>query len=270
MSIKNSIRAKPKTILFDWHATLVDTHDAMYHAVDDVLPLLNGLGLMERMVKTRDSKTLEDAKLVKYVRENARLHPKIKVDRRISRTDIFQVLFGNDEEAKKMVHHEFDQAYRNYFGQVHPLEEDIEQMLKALQALKIKIGVLTNRNREFMQHELAIVNGTGWEKYFQTVVCGDDVQRRKPAPDQILKALQDLGEQPNPHCWYLGDSTTDVVAAKEAKVTAIFYNGVDWDQKWIDKIFPSTVAHPHRPDAVISNFKEFMHLVRFEVFATAE
>lgn len=270
MSNKHSIRAKPKTILFDWHATLVDTHDAMYHAVDDVLPLLSKLGLIERMVKTKDSKTLEDAKLVKYVRENSCLHPKIKIDRRISRTDIFQVLFGSDEEAKKIIHHEFDQAYRNYFGQVHPLEEDIERMLEDLCALNIKIGVLTNRNREFMEHELAIVNGTGWEKYFQTVVCGDDVQKRKPAPDQILKALIALGEPPNAHCWYIGDSTTDIIAAKEAKVTAIFYNGVVWDEEWIDKIFPCTVAHPHRPDAVISNFKELMHLVRVEVFASAE
>jgi phosphoglycolate phosphatase len=36
MSILRLPHAKPRTILFDWHATLVDTRDAMYHAVDDV------------------------------------------------------------------------------------------------------------------------------------------------------------------------------------------------------------------------------------------
>lgn len=28
----------PEIILFDWHATLVDTSEALYHALDDVLP----------------------------------------------------------------------------------------------------------------------------------------------------------------------------------------------------------------------------------------
>ena len=28
---------RPRVLLFDWHATLVDTMDAMYYALDDVL-----------------------------------------------------------------------------------------------------------------------------------------------------------------------------------------------------------------------------------------
>ena len=270
MSIVDIPKTSPKTILFDWHATLVDTHDAMYHAIDEVLPKLRELKLINRLVKTEDSKTLEDAKLVKYVREHYKLHPKIKSDRKVSRTDIFQVLFGSDQEAKKTVHYAFDQAYRNYFGEVHPFEEGIEEMLFDLIELNLNVGVLTNRNREFMEHELAVVNGTGWQQFFHTVVCGDDVSHRKPAPDQILKALEDLGVEPGADCWYIGDSTTDIIAAKEANVTGIFYNGAGWNQEWIDKIFPGTVSHPHRPDGVIQDFKELMHLVRVEVFAVSE
>ena len=270
MSIVDVPYAAPKVVLFDRHATLVDTHDAMYHAIDDVLPKLHELNVIDRLVKTEDSKTLEDAKLVKYVRENYRLHPKLKADRKVSRTDIFQVLFGNDEEAKKLVHQAFDQAYRNYFGVVHPLEEGIEKMLEDLHELNLKVGALTNRNREFMMHEISVVNGVGWEKYFHTIVCGDDVEKRKPAPDQIIRALEELGESPDTHCWYIGDSTTDIIAAKEANVTGIFYNGAGWDKEWIDKIFPGTVSHPHRPDAVVNNFKELMHLIRMETFAVSE
>ena len=99
MSIVEIPKTPPKIILFDWHATLVDTHDAMYHAIEDVLPKLEELHLIDRMVSTENSKTLEDAKLVKYIRENYQLHPKLKADRKVSRTDIFQVLFGSDEEA---------------------------------------------------------------------------------------------------------------------------------------------------------------------------
>ena len=84
MSILQLPHAKPEAILIDWHATLVDTHDAMYHAVDDMLPDFHTLGLMDRMVAPEDSKTPEDARLVAYVREFAKLHPKVKADRKIS------------------------------------------------------------------------------------------------------------------------------------------------------------------------------------------
>ena len=84
----------PRVVLFDWHATLVDTLDAMYHAVDDVLPRLPELGLMDALISHDQAKTPEDARLVDYVREHRQLHPKIKAERRISRTDIFEVLLG--------------------------------------------------------------------------------------------------------------------------------------------------------------------------------
>ena len=270
MSILDIPNASPSIMLFDWHATLVDTHDAMYHAVDDVLPKLSELGLVERLVKTEDSKTLEDAKLVKYVRDNAELHPKVKSERKISRTDIFQVLFGEDQEAKVIAHHAFDQAYRNYFGNVKPFEEGVEKMLQDLHQLELKVGALTNRSREFMEKELDLVSEDGWGQYFNTVVCGDDVKKRKPAPDQIFKSLENLSEEPNLHCWYVGDSTTDIIAAKEAGITGIFYNGANWTEEWLNKIFPGTVTHPHRPDAVVNNFRELMHVVRKQIFMVSE
>src|SRR3546814_14795667 len=74
MSILQIPHAHPSVILFDWHATLADTMDAMYYALDDVMPRLAPLGLIERLVPSGKSKTIEDARLVKYVRENARLH----------------------------------------------------------------------------------------------------------------------------------------------------------------------------------------------------
>ena len=262
--------APPKVILFDWHATLVDTLDAMYHAVDDVIPKLSELELIDRLIKIEDCKTLEDAKLVKYVIENQRLHPKIKSARKISRTDIFEVLFGPDQEAKKIAHQAFDHAYRNYFGEVKPFEDCVESMLEELYRLQLKVGVLTNRSREFMMHELDVVNETGWRKYFQTVVCGNDVTHRKPDPEQILVALGHLEVDPSLDCWYVGDSTTDIIAAKRAGVTAVFYNGAGWDTEWIDKIFPGTVKHPHKPDTVVNNFREFMHLVRLDIAAVSE
>ena len=251
----------PDVILFDWHATLVDTHEAMYHAVDDVLLKFGELGLLDRMTKDGHSKIDEDAKLVEYVRNNLRLHPKIKAEQKISRTDIFEVLFDADEEAKAIAHEEFNKCYRNHFGEIYPFEEGIEEMLITLRSHGIKLGVLTNRNREFLEHEINVIHVEGWGHLFDTVVCGDDVEKRKPAPDLILKALDNLGMGPGSDCWYVGDSTTDTIAAKEAGVTNIFYNGAQWDAVWLNKIFPTTNRHPHKPDAVINNFSELLQLV---------
>ncbi len=261
MSILKLPRARPATLLFDWHATLVDTRDAMYHAVDDVLPKLVELGLIERLVPAEDSRTVEDAKLVKYVRENARLHPKIKSERKVSRTDIFEVLFGPDHEAKRIAHQEFDNCYRKHVGRVDPLEQGIPELLARFRQANIRLGLISNRKREYMEHEVANVAGENWRPLFDTMVCGDDVAHRKPWPDLLIMAMQNLGVKADTACWYVGDSTTDVIAAKEARVTAIFYNGAGWGQNWIDKIFPGTVRHPHKPDAVINHFSELSTLV---------
>lgn len=252
----------PDIVLFDWHATLADTMDAMYYALDEVLPRIEELGLVERLVPEGQSKTPEDAKLVRYAREHARLHPKIKAQRKISRTDIFEVLFGADEEAKAIAHREFDRHYERFFGPVKPLEPEARERLAELRALGLRLGVLSNRKRQFTAHELYTIDASGWHELFDTVVCGDDVARRKPHPDLILKALADLRAQADAHCWYVGDSTTDVVAAKEAGVTAVFYNGAGWDAAWLRKIFPRSARFPHAPDLVIRNLQELVEIAK--------
>ncbi len=254
--------ARPHILLFDWHATLVDTMDAMYLAVEEVIPRLREEGLIEHLVPASQARSVEDARLLQYVRQHERLHPKISSDRRISRTDIFEILFGADEDAKRRAHAIFDRAYGKRFGAVRPMEASITAVLEDFRALGLRTGVLSNRRREYMAHELWAVEDGRWVALFDTMICGDDVARRKPAPDLILKALDSLEAQASPQCWYLGDSTTDIIAAKQAGVTALFYNGAGWDQAWLDKIFPGSARHPHRPDAVVASFTELRALVR--------
>ena len=252
---------RPAVILFDWHATLVDTLDAMYHAVDDMLPDFHKLGLMDRMVAPEDSKTPEDARLVAYVREFAKLHPKVKADRKISRTDIFEVLFGEDQDAKQIAHKAFNHHYRNHYGTVKAFEPRVREMLEGLRKLGILVGVITNRDREFFEHELAALEDTGWTHLFDVNVCGDDTPLRKPHPDQLLLAVQKLDYPPDPSVWYVGDSTTDIIAAKRAGMTAVFFNGAQWDLPWLNRIFPGTHKHPDKPDVVVNDFSEFWALV---------
>ena len=259
---------KPEVILFDWHATLADTLTAMYRAVDDMLPRLEQLGLADRLVDPAQSKNEDDARLVHYVQKNYMLHPKIKAARKISRTDIFEVLFGNDEEAKHIAHNAFSQCYRNHCGYAEPLEPGVRDMLEHVKRSGVITGVLSNRDREFLERELDRIEGTGWRHLFDTIVAGDDTEHRKPAPDPILAALKHLKQPANEHAWYVGDSTTDITSAKAARIVGVFYNGAQWSEAWINRIFPGTPAYPHKPDAIVDNFDEFINLLRISLKTT--
>jgi phosphoglycolate phosphatase len=232
----------PRVLLFDWHATLVDTLDAMYRAMDDTLPELNALGLLDKMVDPADSRSPDDAKLVLYVQSFNRLHPKIRADRKISRTDIFEVLFGNDEETKQRAHRIFTKHYRAHFGDVQPFEPKVRDVLVALRRLGLATAVITNRDREFFLHELAVVDRTGWTDLFDALVCGDDTPLRKPHPEQLLLAIDMLGQRAAADVWYVGDSTTDIVAAKRAGITGVFLTVRSGICRGCRKFFPVTVG----------------------------
>jgi len=251
----------PKIILFDWHATLVDTLDAMYHAVDDMIPEFEQLGLIDKLITPGQSKSPEDAKLVNHVRHYRELHPRVKIDRKISRTDIFEVLFGDDQEAKQIAHRTFTHHYRNHFGTVLPFEPNVKSMLMGLRNIGLRIGIITNRDREFFSEEVQRVEETGWATLFDVDICGDDTEKRKPFPDQVIKACEHVGCATTKDVWYVGDSTTDIIAANAAGVTSVFFNGAQWDQAWLQKIFPGNERYPDKPEVVVNDFSEFWALV---------
>ena len=60
------------------------------------------------------------------------------------------------------------------------------------------------------------------------IVDGSHVEHAKPAPDLLLLAAEQLGV-PTRRCWYVGDSTWDMLAARAATMTAIGvpYGAVD-------------------------------------------
>ena len=250
----------PRVVLFDWHATLVDTLDAMYHAVDDALARFPELGLIGALISHDQAKTTEDARLVDYVREHGQLHPKIKAERRISRTDIFEVLFGADEDAKHVAHLAFNDAYRNHFGEVQPLEGGELDLLIEMHALDVKLGILTNRDREFFEREFSIVDDGAWLDLFDTTVCGDDSGRRKPNPDPILKALTNLREPARPTA---GTSATAPPTSSRQSVPASRRSSSTAPAGTMrgSTRYSRAPAHPYQPDAIVDDFTEFKWLV---------
>jgi beta-phosphoglucomutase-like phosphatase (HAD superfamily) len=53
-----------------------------------------------------------------------------------------------------------------------------------------------------------------------TIVDASHVEHAKPEPDLLLLAARELGVEPG-RCWYVGDSTWDMVSAVAAGMIAI-------------------------------------------------
>lgn len=252
----------PDVLLFDWHGTLVDTLDAMYEALDELLPRLAAKGLFEHIEDRAPVRTPRDARLIAHVQAHCELPPAIKAERRVSRTEIFEILFGTDESAKAAAHALYDECYRAHYGLVRPFAPDVSGCLTELIGDGRALGIVTNRNREFLEHELSRVDEGRWADLFAAQICGDDVQRRKPDPEGILRALERIGIRPGTACWYVGDSITDIAAAERAGITGIYYNSGQDAPTILARIFPGTREHPEQPDAIVNDFESLLRLAR--------
>jgi HAD superfamily hydrolase (TIGR01509 family) len=85
------------------------------------------------------------------------------------------------------------------------------QTLEAL-AGRILMGVVTSSHRD---HFEIIHARTGFCRFFDFVITGDDVKETKPSPEPYLRALQKSGLEPE-DCVVIEDSARGLIAAKEA------------------------------------------------------
>jgi HAD superfamily hydrolase (TIGR01509 family) len=102
------------------------------------------------------------------------------------------------------------------------------ELLEALRASGVPVGLATNSGREFATRAL---RAAGIYDRFDAVVSAEDVARPKPAPDVYVAAAEAIGAEPG-ECVALEDSETGVTAAKAAGMTVIVvpsFPGIDLD-----------------------------------------
>ena len=86
------------------------------------------------------------------------------------------------------------------------------ELLAALRAESIPCAVASSTPRENLD---AIFAATGLDACFDAVVCGDDVENGKPAPDIFLLAAKKLGVAPG-DCVVIEDAHAGIEAALRA------------------------------------------------------
>jgi len=112
----------------------------------------------------------------------------------------------------------FDQGFKVFFQQYalictkSQLYPKVLESVKAMKALGLPLACVTNKPSVFT---LPILKATGLFDYFDAIISGDTLAKKKPDPDQIFHvcALFKL------HPWetlLIGDSNTDILAAKNA------------------------------------------------------
>jgi HAD superfamily hydrolase (TIGR01509 family) len=91
-------------------------------------------------------------------------------------------------------------------------------ILDKLEKLKIPFGLATSTRRSTALWKL---EKAGLEGRFVVIVCGDEVERGKPAPDIFLRAATLLGAAPE-DCLGLEDSPAGLQALGAAGIPSIF------------------------------------------------
>lgn len=85
---------------------------------------------------------------------------------------------------------------------------------------KYKLGVVTGRMDAEMQH---VFREKDIKDYFDTIIVLEHYKRTKPDPEPLLLALEHLEILPE-EAIYIGDSHTDIEAAKAAGMRSIHLN----------------------------------------------
>ena len=90
--------------------------------------------------------------------------------------------------------------------------EGVEHLLSTLEEHHMPWGIVTNKHARFT---LPIAQACGWTDRARCIVCGDATNRLKPAPDNLLLALEQTGYVAS-ETLYVGDDYRDAQAARAA------------------------------------------------------
>ncbi len=122
------------------------------------------------------------------------------------------------EPVKTLVHREYD-GFLDELVRLDSLPPiaGVEQLVRELQALPVRLAVASSSFRKVVE---AVLAKSGLAAFFEVTVCGEDVERGKPDPDIFLKTADHLGVPPA-QCLVIEDSPRGIVGAKAAGMRTV-------------------------------------------------
>jgi HAD superfamily hydrolase (TIGR01509 family) len=182
----------PKAVLFDLDGTLVDTVEVRIAAWEQALA--------EAGLPT----------------DRARLAPLIGLDGKRLAREIAAVAGKPIDEARaEVIDRQSGEIYARLNQTPRPLP-GVRELVGTLERRGIAWAIATSSRKEQVATSVAAL---GLERE-PMIVDASHVKHAKPEPDLLLLAARQLGVEPAT-CWYVGDSTWDMVSAVAAGMIAI-------------------------------------------------
>ena len=218
---------RPEMVLIDVDGTLVDSVPDLAFCIDE-------------MLKQLDMPVRGEARVRHWVGNG--------VERLVKRGLINELNGEPDEDLYNKALPIFRALYAENTSKRSCLYDGVIEALDFLKTTGVKIGCVTNKASEF---NLPILRDLAISDYFETVLCGDMVARKKPDPLPLLKSAETLGVSATASMM-LGDSMSDVKAARAASFSIVcmsygYNHGED--------------IRDYHPDAVIDSMAEIKDIV---------
>lgn len=181
-----------KAILFDLDGTLIDT-------APDLARVLNELRLKNKLPELP----------FKDIREQ------------VSEGALALIRLGFDISADhpKYLHlrSELLNRYEASICEASVLFPGLLSALESAEAKNVPWGIVTNKPRHLSER---LLNKMKLSKRCSVLVCPEDVQEKKPAPEPLIKAAETLNLQCE-DIVYVGDHARDIEAAKAANMISV-------------------------------------------------
>jgi len=101
-----------------------------------------------------------------------------------------------------------------------PLRPGVAALIEVAKAAGVRVAIATTTSRPNVDALCACCWGKPADKVFEAIACGDQVERKKPAPDVYELALERLG-LPADECVAFEDSLNGVKSAQGAKLPVV-------------------------------------------------
>lgn len=182
-----------KAIIFDMDGLMIDSEIISYYCYRDLIESYNHPFTLEDYKKEYPGKSL------------------------ITSLNFIKDKYHLDYDIEEKVN-EFHQLETNYIKQDGiKLKDGLIDLLKYLKTNNYKTIIATSSTPKRVEKILTPHNIM---KYFDNIVCSNEVERGKPFPDIFLKACDKLGIKPN-EALVLEDSEAGIQAAYDAKIPVI-------------------------------------------------
>lgn len=184
-------KKKLKAILIDLDGTMFDTAPEIAIAMNQTLQALNFRTLSFDTIRQFIGKGIDNLVNQSLLASNEKGHIK-------------------KNEALKL----FNDFYKKIAKQSKPYD-DVESTLKFLQEKQIKLACVTNKPS---CHTYLILEESNFEKFFDCIICGDEMKFKKPhqfSIDYVRKKLNVVEME----TLMVGDSSNDIRAANNAGVS---------------------------------------------------